>query len=152
MATPLTGLQHRDGGGISAIMAGPVNPLDPSPAKTCLNSSALKSPILIFLYFHKAIRSELDGLHRAAIAFATHQESDIKPLLERYHFLRAIYKHHCNAEDVVSPSSCFQFSWNCLKLRSLELHYCTFLLFRFCAFFLLLSDYVFVSIYMCACV
>ncbi|KAK9277135.1 hypothetical protein L1049_006674 [Liquidambar formosana] len=101
MATPLTGLQHRDGGGISAIMASPVNPLDPSPAKTCLNSSALKSPILIFLYFHKAIRSELDGLHRAAIAFATHQESDIKPLLERYHFLRAIYKHHCNAEDVV---------------------------------------------------
>jgi len=22
-------------------------------------------------------------------------------LLERYHFLRAIYKHHCNAEDEV---------------------------------------------------
>ncbi|KAA8532686.1 hypothetical protein F0562_032719 [Nyssa sinensis] len=76
MATPLTGLQHRDGG-------------------------ALKSPILIFLLFHKAIRSELDFLHRAAVAFATNQHSDINPLLERYHFLRSIYKHHCNAEDEV---------------------------------------------------
>lgn len=99
MATPLTGLQHRDGG--LALMAGPVNPLDPSPSKSCLKNSALKSPILIFLFFHKAIRSELDGLHRAAIAFATNQQSDINPLLERYHFLRAIYKHHCNAEDEV---------------------------------------------------
>lgn len=88
-------------------MAGPLTPLDPSPSKTCLKNSALKSPILIFLLFHKAIRSELDGLHRAAMAFATSQASsaDIEPLLERYHFLRAIYKHHCNAEDEV----CFWF-------------------------------------------
>lgn len=86
-------------------MAGPVNPLDPSPSKSCLKNSALKSPILIFLFFHKAIRSELDGLHRAAIAFATNQQSDINPLLERYHFLRAIYKHHCNAEDEVGQDS-----------------------------------------------
>ncbi|GAB4828861.1 hypothetical protein Ancab_018521 [Ancistrocladus abbreviatus] len=111
MSTPLTG---RDGGGV-AIMAGPVNAVDPAApssssstsTKSCTGkSSAAKSPILIFLFFHKAIRSELDGLHRAAVAFATHhQQTDIEPLLERYHFLRAIYKHHCNAEDdVIFPA------------------------------------------------
>ncbi|CAB4265061.1 unnamed protein product [Prunus armeniaca] len=99
MAAPFPG----GGGGGVAVMAGPLTPLDPSPSKTCLKNSALKSPILIFLLFHKAIRSELDGLHRAAMAFATSQapSADIEPLLERYHFLRAIYKHHCNAEDEV---------------------------------------------------
>lgn len=37
------------------------------------------------------------------MAFATSQAAaaGIEPLLERYHFLRAIYKHHCNAEDEV---------------------------------------------------
>ncbi|XP_059649687.1 zinc finger protein BRUTUS-like [Cornus florida] len=101
MATPLTGIQHRDGG--LAIMAGPVNQLDPSGTsnKPSTSHETLKSPILIFLFFHKAIRTELDHLHRAAMAFATNQHSDIKPLLERYHFLRSIYKHHCNAEDEV---------------------------------------------------
>ncbi|XP_021749708.1 zinc finger protein BRUTUS-like [Chenopodium quinoa] len=106
MATPLTGIVHRDGGGV-AIMAGPVNAVDPSPpnssssSKASLKNSAQKSPILIFLFFHKAIKAELEGLHRAAIDFATNQGSDIEPLLERYHFLRCIYKHHCNAEDEV---------------------------------------------------
>ncbi|XP_042511163.1 zinc finger protein BRUTUS-like [Macadamia integrifolia] len=102
MATPLTtGLQHRDGG--LALITGPVNPVDPSSSssKPCLKNCAQKSPILIFLFFHKAIRSELDGLHRAAMAFATDQDGDIQQLLERYHFLRTIYKHHCNAEDEV---------------------------------------------------
>ncbi|KAF8399097.1 hypothetical protein HHK36_014963 [Tetracentron sinense] len=99
MATPLTGLQHIDGG--LALVAGPVNPVDPSSSKACLKNSASKSPIRIFLFFHKAIRSELDGLHRAAMAFATEQHGDIGPLFERYHFLRSIYKHHCNAEDEV---------------------------------------------------
>lgn len=98
MATPLTGIQHRDGG--VAVMAGPVNQLDPSgpSTKPCVSSS---SPIRIFLFFHKAIRSELGALHRSAMAFATNLHSDFKPLLERYHFLRSIYKHHCNAEDEV---------------------------------------------------
>lgn len=99
MATPLTGLQRRDGG--LGLMAGPANGMDSSPSKGCLKSSAVKSPILIFSLFHKAIRSELDGLHRAAMDFATNQDSDINTLLERYHFFRAIYKHHCNAEDEV---------------------------------------------------
>ncbi|PON59014.1 hemerythrin-like [Trema orientale] len=100
MATPFPAAA---GGGTVAVMACPVSPLDPSPSKTRFNDSALESPILIFLLFHKAIRSELDGLHRAAVALATNQESgaDIRPLIERYQFLRKIYKHHCNAEDEV---------------------------------------------------
>lgn len=92
-----------DGGGV-AVMTGPVNPIDASTqSKTCLKKSPSKSPILIFLFFHKAIKLELDKLHRAAIVFATNLESpgDISSLLERYHFLRAIYKHHCHAEDEV---------------------------------------------------
>ncbi|KAL5761283.1 hypothetical protein ACOSQ2_020121 [Xanthoceras sorbifolium] len=93
------------GGGGVAVMAGPVNPIDgaSTQSKSCLKNSASKSPILIFLFFHKAIKLELDGLHRAALAFATNLESggDITSLLQRYHFLREIYKHHCNAEDEV---------------------------------------------------
>ncbi|CAI0553173.1 unnamed protein product [Linum tenue] len=99
MATPFSGVDGGAGG--VAVMAGPLNPIDPStPSKSCLKNSVLKSPILIFLFFHKAIRSELDGLHRAAMDFAT-SGGDIKPLLDKYHFLRGIYKHHCNAEDEV---------------------------------------------------
>ncbi|KAG5521546.1 hypothetical protein RHGRI_033946 [Rhododendron griersonianum] len=104
MAAPLTGLQHRDGVGGVAVMAGPLNQSNSNnkPGCNCVKNSALRSPILIFLFFHKAIRTELDGLHRAAMAFANNQESDdINPLLRRCHFLRSIYKHHCNAEDEV---------------------------------------------------
>ncbi|GAY47569.1 hypothetical protein CUMW_105410 [Citrus unshiu] len=102
MAAPFA--EGGGGGGGVAVMPGPVNPIDASTqSKTCLKHSALKSPILIFLFFHKAIKSELDGLHRAAVAFATNLAGggDINKLLERYHFFRAIYKHHCNAEDEV---------------------------------------------------
>ena len=109
MATPLTGLQHRDGGGV-AVLSNSVNKVDSSSSSSpsssvnaCLKSSEQqKSPLLIFLLFHKAIRKELDALHRLAMAFATGERTDIGPLLERYHFLRSIYKHHSNAEDEVS--------------------------------------------------
>lgn len=89
--------------GAVAVMSGTVSTVDSSPSKTCLKNSPLKSPILIFSFFHKAISSELDSLHRAALDFATNQQaaSDIKPLFDRCHFLRTIYKHHCNAEDEV---------------------------------------------------
>ncbi|KAI4357786.1 hypothetical protein L6164_001712 [Bauhinia variegata] len=93
-----------DGAGGVAIMSGTVNSVDSSPSKNCLKNSLLKSPILIFSFFHKAIRSELESLHRVALDFATSQEaadSDLKPLFNRCHFLRTIYKHHCNAEDEV---------------------------------------------------
>lgn len=64
-------------------------------------NSEQSSPIMFFLFFHKAIRSELDVLHRSALAFATGKSADIQPLVERYRFLRSIYKHHSNAEDEV---------------------------------------------------
>ncbi|KAJ4823583.1 hypothetical protein Tsubulata_040344 [Turnera subulata] len=105
MATPFSGLDGGGAGGVAVLAGGPVkNPIDSSaPSKSSVKNSALKSPILIFLFFHKAIRSELDGLHRAAMSFATTSGGggvgDIKGLRDRYHFFRAIYKHHCNAED-----------------------------------------------------
>lgn len=97
MATPL------DGGGGVAVLSNPLNKVDSSSALNGgLKCSKLDSPILIFLFFHKAIRSELDALHRLAIAFATdNNRSDIQPLFERYHFLSSIYRHHSNAEDEV---------------------------------------------------
>ncbi|KAJ6854114.1 uncharacterized protein M6B38_101450 [Iris pallida] len=64
-------------------------------------ASAEDSPILIFLFFQKAIRTELDRLHRAAVAFATDRSGDVRSLADRCRFLCAIYKHHCNAEDAV---------------------------------------------------
>ncbi|GLT34426.1 hypothetical protein SLA2020_089400 [Shorea laevis] len=102
MATPFSSLETARGG--VAVMAGPLNPIDPSTSsKSCLKNSDCKSPILIFLFFHKAIRAELDALHRAAVALATNRDGggDVSSLLQRYHFLRTIYKHHCNAEDEV---------------------------------------------------
>ncbi|KAK1390014.1 Zinc finger protein BRUTUS [Heracleum sosnowskyi] len=89
MATPSSGV---------AVMAGPASQLELSNKAS---SNICSSPIRIFLLFHKAISSELDALHRAALLFATNPNGDITPLLDRYHFLRSIYKHHCNAEDEV---------------------------------------------------
>ncbi|CAN4124837.1 unnamed protein product [Withania somnifera] len=107
MAMPLTtnGTIHSGsggavaGGGVAVMAAGHVDQSGP------LNSRPVgvkgSSPIRIFLFFHKAIRTELDALHRSAMAFVTNQENEIKPFMERCYFLRSIYKHHCNAEDEV---------------------------------------------------
>ncbi|XP_061357573.1 zinc finger protein BRUTUS-like isoform X2 [Gastrolobium bilobum] len=106
MATPLTGPQHLDGGGGVAVLSNPVKKVDSSAnGGGGFNRSLLESPIRIFSFFHKSIRNELDALHRLAMAFATGNRSDIRPLSERYHFLRSMYRHHCNAEDeVVFPA------------------------------------------------
>ncbi|XP_051146044.1 zinc finger protein BRUTUS-like [Andrographis paniculata] len=97
MATP--GIQN--GGGVTVIPASPVvAPVDQSSHAAA--ASRLSSPIRIFLFFHKAIRAELDALHRTALALATNRSGgDLKQLIEKCHFLRSIYKHHCNAEDEV---------------------------------------------------
>lgn len=99
MATPLAGIQPA-GGGAAAAVSGPANPAQSAPSM----KSVLQSPILIFLFFHRAIRSELDRLHRAATAIATAGAGGgggLGPLSERCRFLRAMYKHHCDAEDEV---------------------------------------------------
>ncbi|KAK4409628.1 Zinc finger protein BRUTUS [Sesamum angolense] len=96
MATP--GIQN---GGVTVMAAEPVvTPVDQNGHSAA--ALRLSSPIRIFLFFHKAIRTELDGLHRTALALATNTSGgDIKQLMEKCHFLRSIYKHHCNAEDEV---------------------------------------------------
>lgn len=120
MATP---------GGV-AVLPNSVNKVDsPSSSSSsssstkavvCVRSSEVSSPILIFLFFHKAIRNELDALHRSAVAFATGKRSDIRPLLERYHFLRSVYKHHSNAEDEVHFLWWFVLSAFCLFARKMN--------------------------------
>ena len=50
--------------------------------------------VLIFLYFHKAIRAELEALHVAAVLLATERTGDVAALAERCRFF-------FNAEDAV---------------------------------------------------
>ncbi|OWM65131.1 hypothetical protein CDL15_Pgr008718 [Punica granatum] len=102
MATPLAG---SGGGGGVAVLASSIESngggVDSPAVSRCMEERGPESPISMFLYFHKAIRHELDALHKLAMAFATGRREDIQPLLERYKFLRSIYKHHSNAEDEV---------------------------------------------------
>ena len=108
MATPLTGngvLALIPPAETSAAASGTSPPPAESPVSQsadCLARSAVESPILIFLFFQKTIRSELERLHRAAIALATcDRRGDVRPVADRCRFLLDIYKHHCNAEDEV---------------------------------------------------
>ncbi|KAM0919555.1 hypothetical protein ACQ4PT_008115 [Festuca glaucescens] len=64
--------------------------------------SAAESPVLIFVYFHKAIRAELEQLHAAAVRLATERRGgDVAELERRFRFLFTVYRHHCDAEDAV---------------------------------------------------
>jgi hypothetical protein len=71
------------------------------------------SPLVEFLFFHKAIRAELSRLHQDALAVEQGSEAEITALLNRYHFLRAIYKHHSRAEDEVGAFLSLLAIWNC---------------------------------------
>lgn len=104
MATPLPELQGGEGTGGGGAVAVLTNSVNSSCAKSFggfFEKSEEKSPILIFLFFHKAVRNELEALHRLAMAFATGQGADLRSMLERCRFLRSIYKQHSNAEDEV---------------------------------------------------
>ncbi|XP_057750044.1 zinc finger protein BRUTUS-like [Arachis stenosperma] len=128
MTTPFSaGLKHLDGGGGLAVLSNSIDKVDSSStsSSTALSGSVkcsklVDSPILIFLFFHKAIRNELDALHRLAMAFATGNSSDIQPLSQRYHFLSSMYRHHSNAEDeVIFPALDIRVK-NVAKTYSLE--------------------------------
>lgn len=107
MATPLPDFEAaRGGGGVASssttVLSSSVSSSRPSPVANSFSEDAEEiSPILIFLFFHKAVCSELEALHRLALEFATGHHVDLRLLRERYRFLRSIYKHHCNAEDEV---------------------------------------------------
>ena len=107
MAIPLPELQRRE----EAVVV-PKSTVKPAPNGALSEESGEKSPILIFLLFHKAVRNELDALHSLALAFATGNSVDIQSLFQRYGFLRSIYKHHSVAEDEVLlffSSICYNF-------------------------------------------
>ncbi|WCJ21936.1 zinc finger protein-related [Euphorbia peplus] len=95
MATPLPELQRGDD--VILFKSGGKK----VDSKGCLEVKKLTSPVLLFLYFHKAIRNELRALHTLAMAFAVGQPVDVTALFERYRFLRLIYEHHSTAEDEV---------------------------------------------------
>lgn len=108
MATPLPDFEaaRGGGGGVASSSTTVLTSSVPSSAASTFTEDAEEiSPILIFLFFHKAVCSELESLHRLALEFATGHHVDLRLLRERYRFLRSIYKHHCNAEDEVMPKS-----------------------------------------------
>lgn len=105
------------GGGCVAVMAGSCTVSTPSSSYgggACSSNSKdtlIESPILIFCLFHKAISSELQSLHATAFDFVSnrrhsqpHSPLKIMSFSHRCHFLRTLYKHHCNAEDQVHSS------------------------------------------------
>ncbi|KAJ0105207.1 hypothetical protein Patl1_19149 [Pistacia atlantica] len=99
----------------------PSDSADTTSLTCCLKMSLERdSPILIFCFFHKAVRNELDALHRLAMKFATGHPVDICTLFERYRFLRSVYQHHSNAEDeVIFPALDIRVK-NVAKTYSLE--------------------------------
>lgn len=73
------------------------------------SAAASSSPIVVLVYFHKAIRRELERLHEEVLAIQKgdpclcqcYAHARIQRLFHRYHFLRLVTKHHSNAEDEV---------------------------------------------------
>ncbi|KAK8710476.1 hypothetical protein V6N13_145797 [Hibiscus sabdariffa] len=116
MAIPLPELQRRE----EAVVVSTTTVKPRHPFGGLSEVSEEKSPILIFLLFHKAVRNELDALHRLALAFATGNSVDIQSLFQRYGFFRSIYKQHSVAEDeVIFPALDIRVK-NVAKTYSLE--------------------------------
>ncbi|KAF8727465.1 hypothetical protein HU200_019073 [Digitaria exilis] len=96
MATPMAG----EGPIAAAIPRSP-----PPPDAGGGGGSAAEAPVLIFVYFHKAIRAELERMHAAAVRLATTVDAcpggAVAALEARCRFLFAVYQHHCHAEDAV---------------------------------------------------
>ena len=59
------------------------------------------SPIYELKFFHTAIRAELGNLHQDAMALEFGADKEIWNLLQKYHFLRRVYRHHSSGEDEV---------------------------------------------------
>jgi zinc finger protein-like protein len=90
---------------IGTAAAVPRSPSSPDAG----GGSAAEAPVLIFVYFHKAIRAELERMHAAAVRLATERSGDVAALDARCRFLFSLYRHHCDAEDAVrtvAPAAC----------------------------------------------
>jgi hypothetical protein len=94
VATPIAGDASTT---IAAAAAVPRSP----PAPDAGGGLAAEAPVLIFVYFHKAIRAELERMHAAAVRLATERSGDVAALDARCRFLFSLYRHHCDAEDAV---------------------------------------------------
>ncbi|KAI5056021.1 hypothetical protein GOP47_0029542 [Adiantum capillus-veneris] len=68
---------------------------------TLINVAAMPSPIRVFLFFHKAIKAELEHLYRDALAVEKGEKKEFQALFRRYEFLQIVYTQHSNAEDEV---------------------------------------------------
>ncbi|OEL20429.1 RING finger and CHY zinc finger domain-containing protein 1 [Dichanthelium oligosanthes] len=100
MATPMAG----EGPIAAAIPRSPPPPAAGGGGGA--GGSAAEAPVLIFVYFHKAIRAELERMHAAAVRLATGRAGAVAggavaALEARCRFLFAVYRHHCHAEDAV---------------------------------------------------
>ncbi|KAM7273757.1 hypothetical protein ACFE04_028421 [Oxalis oulophora] len=64
--------------------------------------SLLDAPILLLVYFHKALRKEMSELSRIAVAATERYEKDlILKLSKRLQFLKLVYKYHSAVEDEI---------------------------------------------------
>lgn len=66
------------------------------------------NPILVLVYFHKALRAEFAELRRVAVEAlesGTHGVELLVMLRKRFEFLKLFYKYHSAAEDEVNSSS-----------------------------------------------
>ncbi|GMJ10846.1 BRUTUS, embryo defective 2454 [Hibiscus trionum] len=116
MAIPLPELQRRE----EAVVVSTSTVKPRPPFGDFSEETEESSPILIFLLFHKAVRNELDALHRLALAFATGNSVDIQSMFQRYGFFRSIYRQHSVAEDeVIFPALDIRVK-NVAKTYSLE--------------------------------
>ncbi|TKY55135.1 RING finger protein [Spatholobus suberectus] len=76
-------------------------------AEVLLRIQLVDAPILLFVCFHKALRSELDHLRRLAETASSLEDEPrrcqqiILQLQRRFQFLKLAHKYHCAAEDEV---------------------------------------------------
>lgn len=64
----------------------------------------MDAPILLLVYFHKALRAEFTELRRIAVEASescSHGEGLVIELRRRFEFLKLFYKYHSAAEDEV---------------------------------------------------
>lgn len=75
-----------------------------SSGVSVVNARLSDSPILLFVYFHKAFRAQLAELHRLAGDRVKTGSYLAVELRRKFDYLKLVYKYHSAAEDEVSTS------------------------------------------------